>query len=270
MSNRTINLNQLQPNSTILVRGKLGYSRLTRQIDGEELQKDMQRRQQKGWIPIEKPYTTATINNAEVIPSGLNGQKSQADIYIEEHFYQSRSNQAAGWSYTANNKGAKLPYICEMKGNQAVEVIPEGELASGLDVTLVLRVFKGRPNNGLSLDGVIVNEPIRYYTGATGAGLSDRGITFVPAPAAAAPAPAQATAAPASAPAPAPAPAVAPAPAAFPADDNPFGTPVSAPVGNPYAAQPASGMPFGAPQGGYQPAQPQPGIRYDVNSDRPY
>lgn len=252
--NRTVNLNQLVPNTTILVRGKLAYSRLARQIDGEELQKDMSRRQQKGWIPIEKPYTTATINNAAVIPSA-NGQKGPADIYVEEHFYQSRSNQATGWSFTANNKGKNLPWVAEMQGTQAIQVIPEGELANGLDVTLVLRVFKGKPNNGLSLDGVIVNEPIRYFNGTAGAGLADMGITFVPA--------ANAPKAPAAQPAPAPAVAPAAAPAGFPADENPFGTPVTAPAGNPYAAAPApAGMPFGAPQ--------QQGIRYNPNSDRPY
>lgn len=261
MANRTINLNQLTPNTTVLVRGKLAFSRLAKQIDGEELQKDMQRRQQKGWLPIDKPYTTVTINNAQIVCA--NGQKSLADTYVEEHFYQSRAQQATGWSYTANNKGKNLPYICEMKGQQAVQVIPEAELANGLDVTLVLRVFKGKPNNGLSLDGVIVNEPIRYYSGGQGAGLSELGITFVPAAAPAAP-----VAAPAAPAAPAQAPVAAPA--NFPADDNPFGAPVTAPVGNPFAAQPAAGMPFGAPQGSFQPAQPQQGIRYNPNNDRPY
>lgn len=266
--NYTVNLNQLAPNATVLVRGKLAYSRLAKQIDGEELQKDMQRRQQKGWIPIEKPYTTATINNAQVIYANPQ-QKTPVEIYVEEHFYQSRSQHAQGWSYTANNKGKNLPYICEMKGNNAMQVIPEGELANGLDVTLVLRVFKGKPNNGLSLDGVIVNEPIRYYNGGNaGAGLANLGITFVPAAAPAA-APASAPVTESVEPA-APVQAPATAPANFPADDNPFGGPVSAPVGNPYATQPAAGMPFGAPQGGFQPAQPQQGIRYNPNSDRPY
>lgn len=94
MSNRTINLNQLTPNTTVLVRGKLAFSRLAKQIDGEELQKDMQRRQQKGWLPIDKPYTTATINNAQIVCP--NGQESLADQYVKEHFYQSRSQQATG------------------------------------------------------------------------------------------------------------------------------------------------------------------------------
>lgn len=267
--NHTISLNQLTPNTTVLVRGKLAYSRLVRQIDGEELQKDMLRRQQKGWIPIDKPYTTATINDAQLICA--NNQKSPAEIYVEEHFYQSRAQRASGWSYTANNKGKSLPYICEMKGQNAVQVIPEGELANGLDVTLVLRVYKGKPNNGLSLDGVIVNEPIRYFSGAAGAGLAELGITFVPvaeAPAAPTPAKAPVTESTAAPMQPAAAPVMTPV---HPADDNPFGSPVTAPVGNPYATQPTAGMPFGAPQGGYQPAQqPQQGIRYNPNSDRPY
>ena len=261
MPQYSVSLNQLTPNTTFLVRGKLAYSRLARQIDGEELQKDQMRRQQKGWIPIEKPYTTATINNAQVVyASGNPQQKTPAEIYAEEHFYQSRSNQATGWSFTANNKGKNLPWVAEMNGNQAVQVIPEGELANGLDITLVMRVFKGKPNNGLSLDGVIVNEPIRYFNGAAGAGLADMGITFVPAATQpAAPAPAQA---PVAAPAPAPVAAPAQAPAYAPAgsannyppvdDGNPFG----APAANPFAAQPVA------------PAQPQQGIRYNAGDRR--
>ena len=275
MPNYSVQLNQLAPNTTFLVRGVLAYSRLAHQIDGEELQKDQTRRQQKGWIPIDKPYTTATINNAQVLyASGNPQQKTPAEIYAEEHFFQSRSAQAQGWSFTGNNKGKVLPWIAEMKGKQAVQVVPEGELANGLDVTLVMRVFRGKGNNGLSLDGVIVNEPIRYYTGGATAGLADLGITFVPAAATSAPA------APASAPVAAPAPAAMPAAPAAPAQTfPPAGSAYNYPVddGNPFAAQPMT--PFATPQGGFQPApknpqggfqpaQPQQGIRYDANDRR--
>lgn len=268
MPNYTVNLNQLTPNTTVLVRGVLAYGRLTTKIDGEELKKDMSRRQQKGWIAIEKPYTTATINNAQVIyASGTPQQKTPAEVYVEEHFYQSRAQQATGWSYTANNKGRNLPYICEQKGNQAIQVIPEGELANGLDVTMVLRTFKGRPNNGLSLDGIIVNEPIRYYKGE-GAGLADRGITFVPVPETANNE--QASTAPAAAP------TQTPVQESNQANTNQFGNASAqgyAPNSNPFATNNAPGMPFGVPQTNYQqaPNGNQPGgIRYDPSQDRKY
>lgn len=185
MSNRTISTNQLTPGRIFLVRGKVGFSRLTSRIEGEELQQDIQRRRSKGWPPIEKPYTTITINQAEVIVKDRNNIQPEEQYAIESLYTSSSQRSQGGYSYTANNKGTRaLPYIAVTRaGEQGVvdQIQPEGELANGLDVTLVMRVFKGKPNIGVSLDGVIVNEPIRYFdNNRTGAGLDGFGITFNP------------------------------------------------------------------------------------------
>jgi hypothetical protein len=185
MSNRTITTNQLTPGRIFLVRGKVGFSRLTSRIEGEELRKDIQRRRNKGWLPIEKPYTTITINQAEVIVKDSNNIQPEEQYAIESLYTSSSQRGQGGYSYTANNKGTRaLPYIAVTRaGAQGVvdQIQPEGELANGLDVTLVMRVFKGKPNIGVSLDGVIVNEPIRYFDNTrAGAGLDGFGITFNP------------------------------------------------------------------------------------------
>ena len=185
MSNRTISTNQLTPGRIFLVRGKVGFSRLTSRIEGEELQQDIQRRRSKGWLPIEKPYTTITINQAEVIVTDRNNIQPEEQYAIESLYTSSSQRGQGGYSYTVNNKGTRsLPYIAVTRaGAQGVvdQIQPEGELANGLDVTLVMRVFKGKPNIGVSLDGVIVNEPIRYFDNTrAGAGLEGFGITFNP------------------------------------------------------------------------------------------
>lgn len=185
MSNRTITTNQLTPGRIFLVRGKVGFSRLTSRIEGEELQQDIQRRRSKGWLPIEKPYTTITINQAEVIVKDRNSIQPEEQYAIESLYTSSSQRGQGGYSYTANNKGTRaLPYIAVTRaGEQGVvdQIQPEGELANGLDVTLVMRVFKGKPNMGVSLDGVIVNEPIRYFDNTrAGDGLDGFGITFNP------------------------------------------------------------------------------------------
>lgn len=182
MSRRTVLTNDLQPGTVFMVRGKLVYSRLISQIEGEELQKDITKRQQMGWIPITKPYTTATISQAQVIYKNPN-HKLPEEIYAEESLFTSSAQRAqGGFSFTGLNKGYKLPYLGVLRpGATAVvdQVIPEGELANALDVTLVMRVFQGKPNRGVTLDGVIANEPIRYYNSdEPGTGLSDMGITF--------------------------------------------------------------------------------------------
>lgn len=185
MSNRTISTNQLTPGRIFRVRGKVGFSRLTSRIEGEELQQDIQRRRSKGWLPIEKPYTTITINQAEVIVTDRNNIQPEEQYAIESLYTSSSQRGQGGYSYTANNKGTRsLPYVAVARaGAQSVvdQIQPEGELANGLDVTLVMRVFKGKPNIGVSLDGVIVNEPIRYFDNTrAGAGLDSFGITFNP------------------------------------------------------------------------------------------
>lgn len=183
MANRTVNTNMLTPNKTIMIRGKLTYSRVTKFIDGDELRKDNQRRAQRNLPEISKPYTTASICNATVLYENPN-QKTPEDIYAEESLYQSTSPTNTGWNFQGMNKGKILPYIAVMRpdGTTADQIKPEGELAAGLDVTLVLRVFAAKPNNGVGLDGIIVNEPIRYYNGGLGIGLAERGITFNASP----------------------------------------------------------------------------------------
>lgn len=240
MSNRTVTTNQLTPGTLIAVRGKLSYSRLTSRIEGEELRKDMARRQQKGWIPIDKPYTTATIEQAEVICKNAQNRTPE-EVYALESLYTSPTKPQVGYQYTANNKGTfSLPYIAQRdmaNPNLVKQVLPEGELASGLDVTLILRVFKGKPNNGVTLDGVIVNEPIRYYDSArAGAGLDQLGISFEALPAGTIP-----TATPVE------------APAAPHMDSTPV-TDYAAPTDAPFSSQPAMNQPaYGAPA---QPAAP--------------
>lgn len=180
MSNRTVNLNQIQTPTYFFVKGKLSYSRLTKKIEGEELQKDQQRRLSRGFNPIDKPYTTATIHDAAILQTNP-AQKTNAEIYGEESFYHSKTN--SGYSFTANNKGNNLPWIgTSMDNGKTVDqIIPESELANDLDVILVMRVFSTKLNNGVSLDGVIVLGPVKYFTNTTSS-LADYGITFNPAP----------------------------------------------------------------------------------------
>ena len=175
---KTISNNQLRPESTIWVKGNLTYSRVTKQISGDELKKDIDRKKQNGRIPIEKPYTTASICNAQVLYQNPQAPTIE-EKYIEERLFTSAKHP--GYNFQGVNKGNRLPYIGNLSGNQFIQIAPEGELDNGLDVTLIIRVFKGNPQNGVTLDGIILNEPVRYYS-SNGLGLAERGITMVPAP----------------------------------------------------------------------------------------
>jgi len=180
MANRTIQTAQLTPNATFAVRGKLSYARIASQISGQELQNDIRRRQARGWIPTTRPYTTATVCNAQVVvpdPQHMTPEQQ----YAQESLYTSTSNP--GLMYTAKNTGKFLPWVGVLSADHKSvdQIIPEGELARDLDVTLVMRVFQGKPNKGITLDGIIVNEPIRYFnSAAAGQGVSELGLDFHP------------------------------------------------------------------------------------------
>lgn len=186
MNNYQINVNQLPVGAQIYVEGEVSFSRIARHIEGDELTKDMQRRQQRGMTPITQPYTSITVQNAkirEITP----GQLSVAEQYIQERFYTSSNQGANGTKYYSSvNKSPFLPNVSQYNpnDNSAAQVNLNGnELASGLKVILCLSVYKPKNyhNNGVGLDGIIVMEPIRYYT-AQNQDLSALGITWKPLP----------------------------------------------------------------------------------------
>lgn len=220
-SNHTVNESQLEVNKFILVRGNIEYSRLVHKIEGEELEKDKKRKLQAGMIPVEKPYTTVQLTNARIIPMSPTGQKSLEETFVEERFYK-RKNDPAGapMHYSIVNKSEydNLFYqAVDGKTTEGDQIYPTHELANGLDVLLILRVFQSKSNFGrksIALHSIIIEEPVRYYVGANTAALQEAGIILRDTPkpetekATAAPA---APAAPVSAPAPGQAFATAPA-----------------------------------------------------------
>lgn len=292
--NRTVSANQLADNTTFLIRGRVLYSRIRSQVAGEELARQNQRAMQQGRQPRNRPYTTLSICQAEVVRANPNApMMNPEEIFATESLYTSTTQPNNGLCYSADNTGNYLPRLCVQEGNMVTELSADeihGELDNGLLVTMVMRVYNsGKPNKGITLDTIIVNEPIRFYQGGAAANLEKYGLTVnlqpnrqqAAAPAQTAPAmggpqPAYPAQAPMQQPMPAPqapAPGVVPnnvgygytpgmdtmpfgqgqAPAAAPA--NPYGNPYGVPAGAPAAAPAAAPNPNGAP-----------GIMYDPNA----
>src|SRR5699024_11283158 len=124
------------------------------------------------------------------------------------------------------------------KATEGDQIYPEAELANGLDIILVLRVFqpKGFNRKSVTLNSIILQEPVRYYVGANSRALEEAGIILHNKKApetAAAPVAAQTT------PTTTPVQPVAPAVSA-PTPGNAFATAApAAPAANTAAAQPA-------------------------------
>lgn len=288
--NRTVSANQLADNTTFLIRGRVLYSRIRSQVAGEELARQNQRAMQQGRQPRNRPYTTLSICQAEVVRANPNApMMNPEEIFATESLYTSTTQPNNGLCYSADNTGNYLPRLCVQDGNMVTELSADeihGELDNGLLVTMVMRIYNsGKPNKGITLDTIIVNEPIRFYQGGAAANLEKYGLTVnlqpnrqqAAAPAQTAPAmggpqPAYPAQAPMQQPMQAP---QAPAPGVVPnnvgygytpgMDTMPFGqgqAPAAAPAnpyGNPY------GVPAGAPAAAPNP-NGAPGIMYDPNA----
>lgn len=188
MPNYQISAEQLAEGSIVVIRGKLGYARLTRLIEGAELAASDMRRAKNGMSPVGKPHTTATITEAQVLYRDPANPTAE-ERFVDERRYVSKKNPASGANYAIDSKGSNLPVIAipTAAGDGTVTQDLSGkELAQGLDVSLVLRVYKPKnyAKRGLSLDQVIVNEPVRYYTASNidQNELAARGIVFAAPP----------------------------------------------------------------------------------------
>ena len=189
MANRTVNTNQLTPGTVYMVRGKISYCRMLHKIDGDELRKDNERRRAQNRPEATKPYTTITIKDAMVVRTNPNAPISLIETYARESLYTNKTTGAL--CFTVENKGRE-PWFAKHQNDDVMnpniqQFCPIAELAAGMDVTLVMEVYQSKPNNGVGLQGIIVNEPVKYFTGKgmpDANALASLGLTFTPASAA--------------------------------------------------------------------------------------
>lgn len=198
-NNHSIQADQLREGQVITIRGKLAFARLTRRIEGQELVEANNRRRANRMYPATSPYTTVTIIEPEVIFADANAPTPE-EQYVAERRYYSKKNPETGLNWTVDSKGNNLPIIAvpaEDGSSTFVQDTSGRELAQGVDVTLVLEVYKAKDqeNRGLGLTHVVVNETPRYYSsgGVDQSVLAARGITFSGTPQAAPAAGAQTT-----------------------------------------------------------------------------
>ena len=184
MANYSISAGQLAEGTSVFIRGQLAFARLTSVIEGEALKASDERKVLNGMSPVGKPHTTATITNAEVQFADP-ANPTLEEQFVSERRYVSKKNPDTGANYSIDSKGTSLPIIAipsEANPGTFDQDTSGQELAQGLDVTLVLRVYKPKnfANRGLSIDQVIVHETPRYYnTGGVATGeLAARGIVF--------------------------------------------------------------------------------------------
>lgn len=181
MANYQVHATQLTPGTNVHIKGKLTFSRLAQLVDGEELAKSDAQRVQNKMSPVGRPHTSVNLAEAEVVFADP-ANPTPEEIFVQERRYLSKVHPEYGLSYSLDNKSTTLPIVGVQKADGTVEqVILEGDLAAGIEVTLVLRVYKpqGYANCGLILELVVLHEPVRYYNAGINTGeLAARGIVF--------------------------------------------------------------------------------------------
>ena len=159
---------------TVEVRGTVAFSRIASPISGEELKKDQQRREQQNRPVIEKPYTTITIEDPQIIGCVPNDQPVPDVIreILTERFITREVDGVMKTRYYAINKSPYLPQVGysaeagDLRGkiiaNNDMEL--PGELATGMRVSLGVRLYVGKLNNvGIGFNFVMLHEPIRLF-----------------------------------------------------------------------------------------------------------
>lgn len=181
----TITAETLRPGQQILVQGKLTFGKLSQQYQGAELERRITQQKQNGsFYPTDVPHTTVNIADAKVL------FKDGTNPTIEEQFVQGKTYEIKSGDnqgkigFGIDDKGKFLPAVFE-KNSETGKYAPvtlERELASGLDVILVLETYApkgGYAKKGLGLSQVLINEPLKYYGGgASVEALAERGIVF--------------------------------------------------------------------------------------------
>ena len=182
---RTIKSNALTPGQILIVEGKVYFSRITKRLDGEDLQRDMQSRKNAGLQTITDPYASLTLYDTVAQATG----NQVADTYLYESIYQGKKgvpNQFVATSKSKKNADGTyknpLPRCYELQPDGTFkEFVPRSEFAQDLKVQIVQRVYAAEPNNGISFDAILVMEPVKYYErNDTVNTLSQLGINITP------------------------------------------------------------------------------------------
>jgi hypothetical protein len=181
----TVSASQLRENQQILVSGVLSFSRLSKLIEGKELADRVASEKQRGIkFPTDKPHTTITIVDAQVLPADPQAATLEETYVHERIFAYKKGDNAGKLALTVDNKSSYLPAVLAPSATEAgtyEQVQLERDLASGIPVTLVLNIYgsKDYANKGIGLQQVVLHEAVRYYSSAGGAAvdaLKARGI----------------------------------------------------------------------------------------------
>lgn len=199
----SVNTNMLTTDETVMIDGKVSFSRISRKMNAKEIEAENARRRANGnkMSPLDpnKPYSYIELYDVTVRTQNPNAPRL-IETYISEHCFVTPNSKTHPNSncFMAKNSGNGVPTLCILQPdgvNTIQHYLTEGEeLAAGLQVSILCKVFdsKNSPNKGLALETVIITDPrglVLYEKAATAEALAGYGYTYTETPKPAAPAP---------------------------------------------------------------------------------
>lgn len=185
--NKTVTTNDIKPGTTMYVSGKITFSRVSSLIQGKELENKIARetRAGRGKSCPDKPHTSIALTDARVMVKDPN-HMTPAETYASETLIFSKIDPETGktvWKLNFNNKSKYLPRVFvrnDSQKNVYDEIKLEKELDRGLNVTLCFSVYHSNQghNNGVHIDTILINEPLRYYQNDVVSKLEQMGLTI--------------------------------------------------------------------------------------------
>lgn len=158
-----IRFNDVPPRLTALVKGTVAYSHIRSLISGEALAKKIAEAKARSnrAKPKEVPHFSITLSNPSILvqdPTAPN----MLEVAISQRFYTTKNGVHSVGFDIAGQYCWPIAVKDPITG-QYNEIEPEGELAQGLEVILVMNSYSNSHGNGVGVNKVLVPGEIRYY-----------------------------------------------------------------------------------------------------------
>jgi len=186
--NYTINTNQLTEGDIAAINGKVSFSHASQPMSDNEIDKENERRRKNNMTEIVRnndgkypTYSYLEIYDVQVVVKNPNAP-TPFETFLIEHCYQTPNSKKHpnAWCYTGKHAGNGVADVwVAPDGKNATKITLEAgqELAEGLNVTLYLKVYKpkNRPMQGVALETIVVNEPLKFYKKSAAIDLAAQG-----------------------------------------------------------------------------------------------
>lgn len=158
-----IRFNDVPPRLTALVKGTVAYSHIRSLISGEALAKKIAEAKARSnrAKPKEVPHFSITLSNPSILVQDPKAP-NMLEVAISQRFYTTKNGVHSVGFDIAGQYCWPIAVKDPVTG-QYNEIEPEGELAQGLEVILVMNSYSSSHGNGVGVNKVLVPGEIKYY-----------------------------------------------------------------------------------------------------------